>query len=36
MQGINAAAEYTGYLLPPLIFPLALMWRWLWQLPTGR
>jgi len=38
MQGINAAAEYTGYLLPPppLLFTLALIWRWLWRLATGR
>jgi len=27
MQGISAAAEYAGYLLPLLIFPLALIWR---------
>ena len=36
MHSIFAAAESAGYLLPLLIFPLALIWRWLWQLPTGR
>ncbi len=38
VAGINDAAEYAGYLLPLLllVFPLALIWRWLWRLATGK
>jgi len=38
VEGINDAAEYAGYLMPLLllVFPLALIWRWLWRLATRR
>lgn len=35
-DGIDGAAEYTGYFLPILVlfFPLALLWRWAWRWAT--
>lgn len=37
-EGTDIAAESTGYFLPmvPLIFLLALIWRWLWRWATRK
>lgn len=37
-EGLTAAAEYAGFLLPLalLLFPMALLWRWGWRWATRR